>query len=55
MSVHLSKRLQKRPFSLATPQLDEAIDKSETPYDEAQLSPLSAKVSFVRIGSYLAL
>ena len=31
VSVHSSKWLQKRPFSLATPQLDEAIDKSETP------------------------
>ena len=31
MSVQLSKWLQEGPLSLATPQLDEAMDQSETP------------------------
>ena len=31
VSVHMSKWLQKWTFSLATPQLDEVMDQSETP------------------------
>ena len=31
VSVHLSKQPPKRPFSLGTPQLDEAMDQSGTP------------------------
>ena len=31
VSVQLSKQLPKRPVSIATPQLDEPMDQSETP------------------------
>ena len=41
------KAINKKPFSLATPHLNEAMDQSETPLRLMLRPPLSTKVPFV--------
>ena len=48
--LQLSKQLLKMPFSLTTPQLDEAMDQDETLLSLLFGHSISTKVPFVRMG-----